>query len=145
MAFTANETFGELSELLTSPASQYWATRQDSNVHPVINILIKEIDGEGGYLLTVSNDLGAVVACCSLELSDHVAWISELFVSKKARRQGLATALVNAAGTIARQEAKVSIGAGISRSNPASMKLFGKLGFVMSFEDKEVFYVSRTL
>ncbi|MCB0081519.1 MAG: GNAT family N-acetyltransferase [Caldilineaceae bacterium] len=134
-----------MSELLTSPANGYWATRQDSNVYPIINILIKEIDGEGGYLLTVGNDLGAVVACCSLELSDHVAWISELFVSKEARRQGLATVLVNAASIIASQEAKVSIGAGISRSNPASMKLFSKLGFVICFEDKEVFYVSRVL
>lgn len=112
---------------------------------PAISMLGKNIDGRQTRLLTISNEYGAVVACCELEIHDHVAWLSELFVRQDARRKGLAKHLISTATIIASEEAKVSIGAHVARSNPASLKLFGKLGFVICAEDKEVFYVSRVL
>ena len=112
---------------------------------PIISILKKNIDGQKTMLLTAANAVGAVVACCELELMDHTAWVSELYVSPEARRQGLAKVLITTAAILAKEQAKCSIGATVSRGNSLSLKLFGMLGFGFCTEDEKNFYMCRQL
>jgi ribosomal protein S18 acetylase RimI-like enzyme len=101
----------------------------DVETRPQIESLETWIDGVWEMLLTARQD-DQLVGCARLKRFGDQLGLSELFVEKESRRQGIATELVRSSESIGKALGCESMLLGVKRANLPAKALYSSLGFV---------------